>query len=67
MNLKRYVCGDVRRWSSGDWADREAREIVSDFDGWLEGLCFGQVREIVKSIAKGLRDSRTRKAGEGGR
>lgn len=49
-----YVTGQVRTWPDGTDAEKRAQEIVADFDGWLENLCVFQVKEIVRSIAKGL-------------
>ena len=57
--LDQYNCGDIEHWAPivGDAAERKAREVILDFDGWLadHGFKIMQVAEIEKSIAKALR------------
>lgn len=54
-----YICGDIKGWEVeiGDDAERTAREVIADFDGWIETAEWEnwQVQKIHDVIAAAIR------------
>ena len=61
--MDKYMCGDIAEWAPiiGDHAEKKARLVILNFDGWLEdhGLTILQLAEMEKTIAKAIRDEST--------